>query len=161
MAREFPNYGVFFPPTKRDSILQETKLIVGRAISDALPKTDDQSKASKRPKQCKNVDCALAAKTVRGLAYSEQTVTFDQPNDRNFSKARILIRGYNTGDLIGTDPDNALTLPWVEQAQVEESPFIFRLLSTLETIQIGVQSLNSDGLGADLTQIPIVAITLL
>lgn len=122
-------------------------------LSEALRRVDI-SRSRKIPAAVSNIDVDIERAVFAGRSFARLHISFTQPNDPNFAGARIWIKGYGTGNVLG-DPDVTLaqaeTLPFNVHATVSKSPATILLENTQEEIIVGVESFNSELVGAGTT----------
>jgi hypothetical protein len=150
--RKFPDFGDFWPPTEPVDVIAEVETKVAKR------------KLLTIPKQLTNLKVTVESTSLNGRTFSRQNVTFIQDSDPNFDHVKLYVKGYATDNVLGdtgTDIGKTETLPFVEVANALKSPVTFVLEATTEQVVIGVQAINSDGVGTDIKEMPTFAVDLI
>lgn len=123
----------------------------------------EQSNKSKVPHPLMDLQVVPELKTINGRDFIRLSIQFIQDNDPNFHAARVWIKGYLTDNALA-DPTLPLgaeeTIPYESRAQIQRSPSSIVLEKTDEEVIIGVEAVNSDGVGSGLDSMPTQALTL-
>lgn len=154
--KRFPSLGRFWPPFERDDVVAELKR------REARKDLEDPAQGG-RPYGVVQLTVTVAA-YVDGTArtFSEQTVSWIEFPDGGAKRFRVLIKGYQTLNELGTGGMRmAENLPFALVAEVDRSPFTFRLEATTEEVIIGVQTVNDDGILCIDDEIKITSVTLI
>lgn len=100
---------------------------------------------------------------INGRPLIRLLITFESDGDPHFAGANIWQKGYGTGNVLA-DPDATLgkeeTLPYQLLTKAEGSPVTLLLEATAEEIVIGVEAINSKGVGSGLENMLTQSVTL-
>lgn len=152
IKRNFPDLGEFYDSPVDSKILDEIRR------KNLIERTQ------KLPKQLENLTVLAEDVTINSRGYNRITVSFTEVSDPNFAGANVWLKGYGTGNLLGTPGASVArqeTLPYVLWGKVERSPFTAILEKSAEEVIIGVEAYNEDGISVGIKGMPTIAITLL
>lgn len=158
--KQFPTDYTDFYPKKTD-----------KEVIDKAMRLVEQKRRVKIPKQVQNVEVLVELVTVAGRAMTRLVTTFQQDNDPNFFGAYLWLKGYQTDNALADYDENANndpntlgatdTIPFQRQATLTRSPSTIYLENTAETIIVGVEAFNQEGIGAGIFDMPFQTVDLL
>jgi len=126
-----------------------------------IEKKINLTKQNRLPANVSDLKVTIESTSINGRAFSRQHVWFVA--QENFDSVKVYVKGYGTGDVLGEDDafQKTGTLPFILVAEGTKAPITFLLEATTEQVVIGVQAVNSDGIGVDINNIPSITVELI